>query len=425
LLVLVVIVPWAQRPVAEIQLTGNLRASIDKLSFGTRHEIGESTPIRDRLQQWLPRRVDHALRSRHPHAIVTSESDSLVIWVTIRDVEFRSSGKFPSLGIVGTNETNWEPTQTHWFPFPNKVYRMAYVFGRYPRGDEHFELIIAEREPADVRRVTVANPFPQLVIDPVKVSLPARKEVGEFSIILTRLNRRTDITKTGPYAKYQYWEPEARLLWRGNLVAGWEPVTWQAFDSQGNWGDQLGMDLESLRYRVVFYPKAVNTNATAVLWTAPSEIVGRIGSNSVWDAEYEHRGELIKLIGQFGPGMNVFARGQYASNFVNAPMPNSRGKTQWNWVQADGLDRHGHVTDRPTIYLHVASEEFGRNIGLRVRDPAGRIWPTTREPLGPRGGVIPFMLDVPAGVTNVVPEIVLLNPVAAEFTVRTPVGLTP
>jgi len=76
--------------------------------------------------------------------------------------------------------------------------------------------------------------------------------------------------------------------------------------------------------------------------------------------------------------------------------------------------------DRPTLYLKVDDSSLSKRIGVRVSDDRGRIWPTTRQPGRGVAGVVPFMLDVPSDVTTVIPEIVLLNPLEAEFTVRTP-----
>ncbi len=414
------LVPRPRVTVANYWAAGGGIFTIDAITFGKEHEVGDLWLIPESFGKRLPAVVRSWIEPRSPYLKHMTPEDALTIWVSQSNV---MGGVELVLADAGGRE--WRPMECRQTLARNGTIRNGYVFAMYPRTTNRLHAVLTQTVSGVSHSIEITGLLPVALTEWHPETLPALKSVGDYSVVLSRLNRRTDVTTAGPYAKYQYWEPEARLLWHGDLVAGWEPATWQVFDSQGNWGRQLGMDFEALRYRITFYPRAVNSNATIVLWSAPSEIVGQIGSNSVWNVAFKHRGESIKLVGQFNPGMNVFARGEYSSNYVNAPMPNSRGKTRWNWVQADGIDWHGHVTDRTTVYLHVASEEIGRNIGLRVRDPSGRMWPTTREPLGPRGGVIPFMLDLPAEVTGVVPEIVWLNPVEAEFTVRTPVGMTP
>jgi len=60
-----------------------------------------------------------------------------------------------------------------------------------------------------------------------------------------------------------------------------------------------------------------------------------------------------------------------------------------------------------------------------VRDDSGGIWTAKPEPQGDPEGVHAFLLELPAGVTNVVPELVLLRPIEAEFLVNTGRPATP
>jgi hypothetical protein len=55
---------------------------------------------------------------------------------------------------------------------------------------------------------------------------------------------------------------------------------------------------------------------------------------------------------------------------------------------------------------------------MRLRDEQGRVW--IAKPDGSVNGIHPFIIELPSGVSRVTPELVLLTPVAAEFTVKTP-----
>jgi hypothetical protein len=57
-------------------------------------------------------------------------------------------------------------------------------------------------------------------------------------------------------------------------------------------------------------------------------------------------------------------------------------------------------------------------LAIRLRDVQGRVWEARPEPHGPAHGVYPFLVALPPEVTQVTPELVLLKPVAVEFTVN-------
>jgi hypothetical protein len=88
-----------------------------------------------------------------------------------------------------------------------------------------------------------------------------------------------------------------------------------------------------------------------------------------------------------------------------------------------------HYTLTPVIYLRTpattrelfagagdAGKAAVDRLALRLRDAAGNYWiaETDKEV----NGISPFRLKLPAEVTRVIPEIVLLKPLQAEFSVK-------
>ena len=78
------------------------------------------------------------------------------------------------------------------------------------------------------------------------------------------------------------------------------------------------------------------------------------------------------------------------------------------------------------VFLRSENSGLARHFGVRAREVKGRRWITTQEQPGGPAGSIPYLLDVPTDVAgDGVPEIVLLKPIEAQFTVRTPTAATP
>jgi hypothetical protein len=81
---------------------------------------------------------------------------------------------------------------------------------------------------------------------------------------------------------------------------------------------------------------------------------------------------------------------------------------------------NGHYTPVPTVYLKTRDLPGGQVLGMRLRDEQNRYWPAKPEPQGDPKGVRPFLIELPSEIKTVVPEVVLLKPIKAEFMVRTP-----
>ena len=94
-------------------------------------------------------------------------------------------------------------------------------------------------------------------------------------------------------------------------------------------------------------------------------------------------------------------------------------------------ESHSHYTPNPVLYIRYdrpapdpngLSAASGR-LAVRLRDDHGQYWMAKAEDAV--DGINPFLVEVPPGVTNVVPEVVWLMPVQANFFVQTKEYLKP
>jgi hypothetical protein len=129
-------------------------------------------------------------------------------------------------------------------------------------------------------------------------------------------------------------------------------------------------------------------------------------------------------VGVLPAGVNVFSDGLLVANpgltavGGGAPsgwMSQSRAVTPLN-IQ----EWHGRYTPSPTLYVRLPKRSREVRIAVRLRDQQGRYWLAKPEPQGAADNIQPYLIDLPADVTAVTPEIVDLHPVMTTFTVTTP-----
>lgn len=153
-------------------------------------------------------------------------------------------------------------------------------------------------------------------------------------------------------------------------------------------------------------------------------------TTSAWHGWYDVLADGSCLL-LFSTGGTRFDPARHA--MVKGPIGGSRSGWTGMSQQITPFKRkvtRNHYTPVPVIYLHVgndASDPFDGNRGsqsesperfaVRLRDDQGNYWAT--KPEGGANGIEPFLVDLPSSVTNIVPEILLLKPVQAEFIVNT------
>jgi hypothetical protein len=80
---------------------------------------------------------------------------------------------------------------------------------------------------------------------------------------------------------------------------------------------------------------------------------------------------------------------------------------------------HYSITNS-VIYVSTPNFRGPARLAMRLRDEQGRVWEARPEAQGAGNGIYPFLVDLPPETIRVTPELVLLTPVTAAFTVKTP-----
>ncbi len=429
LLVMLAVSSTPKGPLAQVEIPDGRIIVIEAVTFGTNHVVGKKSFLADRFGPWMPSVLRESLQPKVPRSSRSTERDSLVVWVNAISSVGRTNVDCQGIRVEFADSQGdlWGERTRGWGGFNNKFWRVGHVFEAYPRSAKELTLrIVLWRTNAPVS-VTFANPHPGSAATWTGESLPARRRAGDLEIVLAGLTVKTN---GGPERYWETpaksWQPEWQILFDGKPASGWREPDWTAADVFGNRGQRLGIRQPALRYSAKLFPEVTNLAATEWVASLPTAQCSPNATNTLWHKTNSVNGIEIVALGLMTATMTYFTDGQY-----DPKPPTSMGPTQGGaptgWV---GSSRRisptkvqtvrGHYADRPVIYLQCQDRDVGERLGIRLRDAQGRVWPTTREGEGP--GIIPFMLDVSADVTNVVPEIVLLKPVEAEFTVKTPVG---
>jgi len=120
--------------------------------------------------------------------------------------------------------------------------------------------------------------------------------------------------------------------------------------------------------------------------------------------------------------------GQYDTNSPSGMSPVHGGaRTGWtgqSWRATPLQVKHkdGHYTPDATIYIRAPDLKEPERLAVRLKDSEGKYWEAVPETQGSPQGIHPFMLRLPTNITMVVPEIVLLKPMQADFVVDTHVS---
>lgn len=365
------------------------------------------------------------IEPKRPRSETMSDGDSLVIWGHSR-LSVREDGTAGLLGhrivIVDSSGRVWPAAAQRFFYPRNGFARTATVFDAYPRWEEELRLGLTYVEGGEPVWVSIRNPRVNRPEEWEGESLPASQRVGDYTILLSRLVNQNTGPRFDASNTNRYWEPVVHVVRSNNLAWGWEKPVWQMIEATGNHGPQIGLEPETLRYRFIFMPKPANLDATIPLVTLSPCWLEEGRQSETWNLTTSIQGQTVNvLLLSFEP-KNTFADGILQPDPTTEPTLLPVG---WTTMGVGAVRWNTHSTRQPTIYLHTRDEDLGRRLGVRLRDDRGRLHSATPDPAGPRDGIFPYLLDLPAGVDNVTPEIVLLQPLQAEFTVRPPAMAQP
>jgi hypothetical protein len=420
---------WTARPKPPLQLPladGRI-LQIEGVTFGTKHSIGEPALVYEHFRPWLPNRLRQWLEPKYPKSTITLERPGLVVWVNAIDPKGGTNVDCQMLRVeivdshgqvFGTESSSWHGGQTFW--------RVGHIFNVYPRDESQLNLQVVPWRTNVASNIKITNPNVVRAAQWTGKSLPQAKTAGDVELELTQLSLHTN---GGPKKSWEspatYWEPVWKFRKDGREFSGWSEPEWVAEDPLGNRGKFLGTHQPVLRFLATVYPKADNLTAAPAIASLPPINLSQLTTNIWWNSTYSAGTNSILAMGVCVPGVNVFIRGEYDTNSP-AGMGPVHGGAKSGWVgrtkritPLQVIHQDGHYTPDPTIYIRAPDLKEPERLAMRLKDNEGKYWEATAETQGSPEGVHPFMLRLPTNVTVVVPEIVLLKPVQADFMVNT------
>lgn len=422
-------------PLAEVAVDDGRIIVVEAVTYGTNHVVGNASLLVERLGPWMPKRLRDFLSPKVPRTSITTGPDTLVVWLNALDANSRTNVDCQRLLVEFEDESGdlWGQKTSNWHAFDHNLFiRIGHSFAAYPRSAKELTLRITPWRSTNTVTVRLRNPRVTRPETWTGQPAPLNRLTNGLEIVLEKLHARTNGAPDEHWVtRSRYWEPSWKLLSDGAEIHGWRPPEWIAADPLGNQGQFLGLHQPVLRYSVTFHPEVTNELATKVVTALAPVSLAAGATNTLWFQTNSLHGTEVVAIGLMTTSMNFFTEGVYEP-VAPVPIGSPQGGASTGWISSGRrlspvkhVTYRGHYADRPVIYLQCRDAAFARNLGVRLRDDQGRLWPTTRESQGNPDGILPFMLDVPPEVTNVTPEIVLLNPVAAEFVVQTPAAPTP
>jgi hypothetical protein len=426
-----IVLVWNARPKPALQLPladGRI-LQIEGVSYGTKHSIGEPAVIYEHIRPWLPNRLKQWLEPKHPKSTVTTDRPALVVWVdaldpkggTNIDCQMLRAEFVDSHGQIFGSESSWYGSPTFW--------RVAHIFYVYPRDESQLNLQIVPWRTNRASNIRIANPNVIRAAQWTGKPLPQVKTVGDVELELAQLTIHTNGgAKRTWESPATYWEPVWKYRKDGKELGGWTEPEWIAEDPLGNRGKFVGVYQPALRFLATVYPRADNVAAAPSIASLPPINLAQLTTNIWWNTVSMAGTNAILAMGVCAAGVHVFCEGEYDTNSP-AGMSPVHGGAKSGWVgrirrinPLQVKNEAGHYTPDPTIYIRAPDLKEPERLALRLKDSEGKYWEAAAETQGSPQGIHPFMLRVPTNVTTVVPEIVLLKPIQADFLVNTPIS---
>jgi len=412
---------WIKVPLSDGRIL-----QIEGLSYGKDHQVGRRSPILDKWGFWLPHQAQVFLRPAYSHCEFSRESDELVVWVNA--VEGRNGKHVDAQGAEATIlDPNGDvyPTSTRYC-FLGDVCRVAHVFPVYPRDQRELKLKFTLWRGGSSEIISIPNPH---VIHPSFLSggsLPQFERFGDVALVFTGLTVETNGYSTNYSGRPPLWEPKFEIRRSGERVSDWLAPEWVAEDHLGNRGHFMGLKKPALKFEVMVYPSATNMARAKVVASLEPIKIRNLTQKILWNRKGSFGTNQIVIQGLFPPGTHVFSEGLCVSNQFGMGPVIGGAPSGWTGTSqriSPSLVQYwdAHYTPDPTIYIQCDFLGETNNLEVRLRDKAGRYWVATQEPECRRQNVRPFILNLPEDVDEVVPEVVMVSALRAEFVVKIPV----
>jgi hypothetical protein len=401
------------QPYPKAQLPGGPILKVEGASFGTHHRVGGRLHLRS---PWLT-----------PPSEMHLPRPALMVWLTAMDPLSGKPASLPQLQVWMTDSKGnsysgrsvWGMTDSSGFQ------RSGYSFESFPRSERRLRLQLASVEDNTSVQIQIQNPSVRKPVQMVGKPLPQSTKVGPLEVVLSSLELQTNryaFSKVAP--PMRYWEPKWELRRAGKPEAGWEQPEWEAEDQLGNQGQFLGIHQPVLKFKAKLYPSPTNTAAAVLLGKSPAAALGSLQSNVWWNTEVGYGSLKVKLLGIFPPGSYTFSEGRLLRAIYGTGLDQQSRDDVWS---GSGRSRsmfrrrqidYRHSPSLPTIYLTGLDSSEVERLSLRLRDDHERLW-NTKLVHSRDGKVCACLVSLPPDVKSIVAEVVLLQPLQAEFVVAT------
>ncbi len=438
LLVLIACLAIALRPVAptELALGDGRILQIEGVTYGVEHRLGRDSVFK-RFRPWIPNAFSRFSKLDRSANHITLDRPGLVVWVNAISADGNTNVDCQGIRVefVDKNGDVFGSSTCSWFG-GDDFWRVGHVFYCYPREASELTLRVTPWSKGKTVETTFSNPNPTKLIEWSGQPLPQAKNFGALAVRFSGLVICTNGQNEKAYYETatRYFEPVIELFENGKPAEGWNKPFWFAESANGNRGQFLGVHHPVLRFMATIYPEATNTIAAKPIATLPQADVSTLTTNLWWNATHSYNSNTVEVLGLFMRGTHTFSEGAYESSSPIVSGPGGGAPSGWMGSSQQITPfkvkiTRSHYTPTPVIYLRVKNREqdpFRRlidpfptydQIAIRLRDGNGGCWVAKAE--SGADGIQPFLIKLPPGVTNIVPELVLLKPVQAEFLVNT------
>ena len=410
---------------------------IEAITYGTQHRVGSDSKLKG-LRSWLPNGLVRWFNLNQRANKISMERPGLVIWVNAISEVGHTNVDCQEIRVefVDKNGDLFGETTRSWFGGQN-FWRVGHVFSCYPKEERELTMRVTTWDEGKTSTITILNPNPIMPANWTGDPLPQTKTVGETEIRLASLVVRTNGQGRKSYYETaaRYFEPVFEILTNHKPVLGWSKPEWIAESPNGNRGQFLGVHQPALRFVTTVYPEATNTSAAQLIAILPQTDLSAISTNQWWNATNSYGSNTLVVLGLFLRGTHTFSEGLHESSSPTVNGPGGGAPSGWtgNSQQITPFKEkvfRNHYTPTLVIYLRVKSsgqDPFtsagdaqsvnADRLAIRLRDDHGGFWVAKAE--NEVDGIQPFLIELPPGVTNIVPELVLLKPLKAEFLVNT------
>jgi hypothetical protein len=405
----------------QVRLSDGRLFRIEAVTFGTNHVVGWGDGWLVPLRKILPSAAVQFLTPTRGQSRQATDYPTLVVWVHARD----ASGKYVDCQGVRASFVDdlgdvYPANSYAHGAFSKGFNRQAYLFHVFPRGSAQLKLQLSPWRSEKTSTLVIANPCKRT---PVAVwtpeTLPATRRVEEVEFRLASLAVQTNGGSQREWEPLSlHWQPVFSLSAGGEPATNWTTPEWEGEDATGNRGQTLGLHEPMLKFIATTYPKPEAVTDEARRWRLPVVNLPTAPQGFQWHTNRVLRDASVTVIGLFPPGAYTFSQGQ----LTNPPSPMwGNGWVGLSQQVAPGRWRKWDTfgTTNYTAFLRWPVGKAEQRLAVGLRDRQGRVsWTQCRRSEG-AGGVFALVFDTPLEAAQEVGlEVVLLEPLHAEFVVR-------